>query len=151
MSHVWLFNLVFFCSASTQTVLTCTVGSNRVQRSLAVEVLNHWTAYKDHASVSYVQFKGHKTHSRSYTCTCYKCMTSKLQTDEYYTPKASQIHEHESYYIHSYLSHQWLKSIASPCCSTPKWQVMKKSSCKYYVLFWMERTHVVNMRQWKVH
>ena len=35
-----------------------TVSSNRVQRSLAVEALNHWTTCKDHASVSYVQFKG---------------------------------------------------------------------------------------------
>ena len=52
VSHVRLFSLVFFCSASTQTVLTRTVGSNRIQKSLAVEVLNHWTAYKDHASVS---------------------------------------------------------------------------------------------------
>ena len=66
VSHVWLFSLAFFCSASTQTVLTCTVGSNRVQRSLAVEALNRWTAYKDHTSVSYVQFKGRKTHSRRY-------------------------------------------------------------------------------------
>ena len=66
LSHVRLFSLAFFCSASTQTVLTHTVGSNRVQRSLAVEALNHWTTYKDHASVSYVQFKGRKTHSRRY-------------------------------------------------------------------------------------
>ena len=42
------------------------VGSNRVQRSLAVEALNCWTAYKDHASVSYVQLKGRKTHLRLY-------------------------------------------------------------------------------------
>ena len=66
LSHVRLFSLAFFCSASTQAVLTHTVGSNRVQRSLAVEVLNHRTTYKDHASVSYVQFKGCKTHSRRY-------------------------------------------------------------------------------------
>ena len=66
LSHVRLFSLAFFCSASTQTVLTHTAGSNRVQRSLAVEALNHWTTYKDHASVSYVQFKGRKTHSRRY-------------------------------------------------------------------------------------
>ena len=37
LSHVRLFSLVFFCSPSTQTVRTHTVGSNRVQRSLAVE------------------------------------------------------------------------------------------------------------------
>ena len=66
LSYVRLFSLAFFCSASTQTVLTHTVGSNRVQRSLAVEALNHWTTYKDHVSVSYVQFKGRKTISRSY-------------------------------------------------------------------------------------
>ena len=53
-------------STSILTVLTHTVSSNRVQRSLAVEALNHWTTYKDHASVSYVQFKGRKTHSRRY-------------------------------------------------------------------------------------
>ena len=41
LSHVRLFSLAFFCSASTQTVLTHTVASNRVQRSLAVEALNH--------------------------------------------------------------------------------------------------------------
>ena len=63
LSHVRLFSLVF---CSTSTVLMHTVGSNRVQRSLAVEALNHWTTYKDHAYVSYVQFKGCKTHSRRY-------------------------------------------------------------------------------------
>ena len=66
LSHVRLFSLAFFCSASTQTVLIYMVGSNRVQRSLAVEALNHWMTYKDHASVSYVQYKGCKTHSRRY-------------------------------------------------------------------------------------
>ena len=66
IEHVRLFSLAFFCSVSTQTVLTHTVGSNRVQRSLAVEALNHWTTYKDHASMSYVQFKGRKIHSRRY-------------------------------------------------------------------------------------
>ena len=45
LSHVRLFCLVFFSSALTQTVLTHTVGSNRVQRSLALEALNCWTAY----------------------------------------------------------------------------------------------------------
>ena len=38
----------------------------RVQRSLAVEVLDRWMVYKDHASVSYVQFTGRRTHSRGY-------------------------------------------------------------------------------------
>ena len=66
LSHVRLFSLAFFCSALTQTVLMHTVGSNRIQSSLAVEALNHWTTYKDHTSVSYVQFKGRKTHSRRY-------------------------------------------------------------------------------------
>jgi len=66
LSHVRLFSLAFFCSASTQTVLTHMVGSNRVQRSLAVEEFNHGMTYKDHASVSYVQFKGHKTHLQRY-------------------------------------------------------------------------------------
>ena len=66
LSHVQLFSLAFFCSASTQTVLKHTVGSNRVQRSLAPEALNHWTTCKDHASVSYVQFKGRKTHFQIY-------------------------------------------------------------------------------------
>ena len=36
------------------------------KQSTKVEVLNRWTTYKDHASVSYVQFKGRKTHSRGY-------------------------------------------------------------------------------------
>ena len=40
LSHVRSFSLAFFCSASTQTVLTHTVGSNRVQRLLAVEQLS---------------------------------------------------------------------------------------------------------------
>ena len=60
LSHVQLFSLAFFCSASTQTVLMHTVGSNRVQRSLAVEVLNHWTTYKDHAFVSTYSLKAAK-------------------------------------------------------------------------------------------
>ena len=62
LSHVRSFYLAFFSSASTQTVLTRTVGSNRVQRSLAVDALN----YKDHASVSYIyiQLTGHTTHSQ---------------------------------------------------------------------------------------
>ena len=34
-------SLAFLCTASKQTVLMYTVGSNRVYRSLAVEVLNH--------------------------------------------------------------------------------------------------------------
>ena len=66
LSHVRLFSLAFFCSASTQIFLTHTVGSNRIQRSLADEVLNHWKICKDHTSVSYIQFKGRKTHSRRY-------------------------------------------------------------------------------------
>ena len=66
LSHVRLFSLAFFCSASTQTVLTHMVSSNRVQRSLAVEALDHWTTCKDHASMSYVQYKGRKTHSQRY-------------------------------------------------------------------------------------
>ena len=45
LSYIRLFSLAFFCSASTQTVLTHTVSSNRVQRSLAVEALNHWTTH----------------------------------------------------------------------------------------------------------
>ena len=45
-------------------VLTHMVSSNRIQRSLAVQALNHWTTYKDHASVSYIHFKGRKTHSQ---------------------------------------------------------------------------------------
>ena len=45
LSHVQSF-FAFFCSASTQTVLTCMVGSYRIQRSLAVEALNYWMAYK---------------------------------------------------------------------------------------------------------
>ena len=66
LSHVQLFSSAFFCSASTQTVLKHTVGGNRVQRSLAVEALNHLMTYKGHASVSYVQFKNLKTHSQRY-------------------------------------------------------------------------------------
>ena len=37
LSHVWLFSLAFFFSTSAQKVLTRTVDSNRVQRSLAAE------------------------------------------------------------------------------------------------------------------
>ena len=55
-SRVQLFCLAFFCSASTQTVLMCTVGTHRVQRSLV--------AYKYHAFVSYVQLTSRGTHSR---------------------------------------------------------------------------------------
>ena len=38
----------------------------RVQRSLAVETLTRWTAYKGHSSASYVQFAGRRIHSPGY-------------------------------------------------------------------------------------
>jgi len=41
LSHIRLFSLAFFCSTSTQTVLTHTVGSNRVQRSAVTEYKGH--------------------------------------------------------------------------------------------------------------
>ena len=62
-SYLWLFSLAFFCTTSTQTAFMWMVSSNRVQRSLAVEAINCWTGYKDHAPVSYVQITGHRTHS----------------------------------------------------------------------------------------
>ena len=42
----------------TQTVLICMAGSNRVQRSLAVKTLNHWTTC--------VQLTGHRSHLWGY-------------------------------------------------------------------------------------
>ena len=38
----------------------------RVQRSLAVEVLTNWTAYKGHGSASYIQFTGHRINLPGY-------------------------------------------------------------------------------------
>ena len=49
-----------------QTVLMHVVASNRVQMSLAAEMLNCWTAYKKHTSVSYVQLTGCRIHLWEY-------------------------------------------------------------------------------------
>ena len=53
--HIWLSCLASFCSALTQTSFHAHDWQCKVQRSLAVEVLNSWTRYIDHACISYIQ------------------------------------------------------------------------------------------------
>ena len=71
----------------------------RVQRSLELEALNHSTAYKDHASASYVQLTGRRIHSPRFD----NDIVAKHDVESYYISLALNGYAHFWYSRELYL------------------------------------------------